>query len=155
MKPIKGFPNYLITKDGNIYSILKNDYIFKGVHTKGYLYVRLRNKGQVIHKTIHRLVALAFIDNPENKPQVNHINGIKTDNRVENLEWVTSQENMTHFNTILKIKNNIKTYKCRKIIDTNTGIIYESIKEAAIYFNIPYRKFQYKARTLKYHYRFI
>lgn len=63
---------------------------------KGYIRVTLCNEEYCKPFKIHRLVAEHFIPNPENKPQVNHINGDKTDNRVDNLEWCTNGENQLH-----------------------------------------------------------
>ncbi len=66
------------------------------VDNRGYLRVGLYKDGKQRNQLIHILVATAFIPNPENKPEVNHENGVKIDNRVENLAWVTSSENKQH-----------------------------------------------------------
>ena len=72
---------------------IKEKFISLCVNKRGYVRVKLFNKKQVF---AHRLIAEAFISNPKNKPFINHINGIKSDNRVENLEWCTSSENLLH-----------------------------------------------------------
>jgi len=83
---------------------------WKGTETKsllktwscnGYNYVNyINNEGNIIKTPIHRLVAKAFIPNPQNKPEVDHINTIRNDNRVENLRWATKEENLNNPNTI-------------------------------------------------------
>jgi len=76
---------------------------------KGYLAVGLMKDGKQVPVSVHRLVAKAFIPNPENKPQVNHKDGNKENNHVNNLEWVTNQENIRHsYDTGLRVGTNHK-----------------------------------------------
>lgn len=104
---IKGFENYQITDDGRVWS--KKNKMYLSTNRKdsnGYpqvvLYSKGNPKGTPIN--IHQLVAQAFIPNLDNKPCIDHINGDKTDNRVENLHWVTYKENMANPITYSKVK---------------------------------------------------
>lgn len=74
-------------------------------YSNDYKFIPLCKNGTVKPQMIHRIVATAFIPNPENKPQVNHIDGNKKNNRVDNLEWVTQSENMIHAAKIGLVKN--------------------------------------------------
>jgi hypothetical protein len=96
-KDIEGFEGlYQISNTGRVKS-LRKEIILKQHNTpNGYPYIILKVQGIQKNKMIHRLVALTFILNPKNKPEVNHKDGNKQNNHVENLEWVTRQENIEH-----------------------------------------------------------
>jgi hypothetical protein len=97
-KTIKRYKDYQVSDLGNVKSFKRCNviYVKKELSKKGYYRVALFKDGVRKYFSVNRLVAEAFIPNLENKPQVNHINGIKTDDNVKNLEWCTQSENMKH-----------------------------------------------------------
>lgn len=100
-------------------------------NNRGYYLIRLRKKGTKNGSMycVHRLIATVFIPNPDNLPCVNHKNGIKTDNRVDNLEWCTYRDNLIHSVNVLHADRNRKRkvqVKCQE-----TGKTYSSYAEAA------------------------
>lgn len=153
-KDIIGYENeYQISNLGNVYSF-KSNRILKGYTKKNkphyedrhwYITVSLCSNGVEKRFFVHRLVAEHFIPNPDKKEYVNHINGIKDDNRVENLEWVTAQENTQHaYDNKLEIFNEKTKEAFRKnneeqgyrIIEIYSQKTYPSIREAARQLNV-------------------
>ena len=95
-KNINGYPNYMISNLGRVRNVSSNKILKNSINGIGYAVVGLSKN--TIRKAfrIHRLLAQHFIPNPENKEEVNHINSIRSDYRLENLEWVTHSENIKH-----------------------------------------------------------
>ena len=100
---------YEVSNHGNVRS--KTGVLKPYAAYKGYLYIDLYNGSKKSRKkfSVHRLVALVWVPNPDNKPEIDHINGINTDNRAENLRWVTRSENCSNENT--RYKNGVTRRK--------------------------------------------
>ena len=135
---VKGYDNYSVSNTG----LVRNDdtgKLLKPQKTRGYYYVHLKRCGKLKNKYIHRLVAQAFIPNPENKPQINHIDGNPQNNCVSNLEWCTQSENILHRYRVLGKKPNMEAAinMCKKkVVCVETGEIFESAAVAGRVFEI-------------------
>ncbi len=143
-KPIYGYENYYeISESGIVRSIPRIIKLKKGtrkvlgkiieprLNNCGYLEIRISKYCIVKSTFIHVLLAEAFIPNPGQKKEVNHLNGIKTDNRLENLEWCTHKENMQHAS-----KMGLLVKMTRPVINNCTGQIFDSSKDAAKVYDI-------------------
>lgn len=90
------YKNYYVTPTGDIYSAKSGKTIRQRTNRQGYLLANLSINGKCKTFSVHRLVAMAYLSNPCNYPEINHKNGVKTDNRVENLEWISHRNNVLH-----------------------------------------------------------
>lgn len=142
-KPVYGYEKYIkVNQYGNIRSLdrltnhnkggkrlIKARFLKTHITKNGYELLSVSFDAKRIHFLIHRIVSIAFIPNPENKPCVNHKNGIKNDNRVENLEWVTYSENERHSYDVLGKKSvpgnlgrtGINSYEAKPVIAYNAN----------------------------------
>lgn len=114
-KAIKGYEDYLVSDTGLVYSLKTGKYL-KGGCSQGYRFVLLYKNGDRVYKRVHRLVAETFIENPENKATVDHINRIRTDNRVENLRWADMNEQNTN-REMTSMKETLQKKNGRPIVE--------------------------------------
>lgn len=141
-KDVLGFEGrYQVSNLGNVRSLLNKKgplyLIHKSKTTNGYIAVRLYKDGKLYTKTVAKLMATVFIPNPDNLPQVNHINEIKTDNRIENLEWCTAKYNTNYGDRNNKISKKVRktltNMRSRPVRCIETGQVFASMRGAARY----------------------
>lgn len=161
-KPVVGYEGlYEVSSYGKVRSLnfrrTKKCSELAQFNSGGYKMVHLTKNGIMASPKVHRLVAQAFIPNPENKPEVNHENGDKTKNTVDNLSWVTRGENQQHKYQILKIspnRPNRRPVRCKE-----TGAVYDSVRAASRAMKTTHgsirRAIQMGIRCKSYHWEYI
>jgi NUMOD4 motif./HNH endonuclease. len=159
---IEGFPDYLISNLGYVISKERKvnngrGYRIKKLTTlnislsRGYQMVTIYRDGKAYFKSLHRLLAKAFIPNPDNKPYINHIDHNRGNNTLTNLEWCTPKENIDAFWIHAKNTNlNVHINRVGKqVINIVTGVEYNSIREASRVEKIDRNTLKYKLRGEK------
>ena len=147
-KIINEYPTYSCSNLGNIKNNETNKFFSLNKRNSGYIEIKLFNKNENKYKNkkVHRLIAQTWIPNPYNKPTVNHLNKIRHDNRVENLEWSTLKEQSDHSTKFNKINNIIinpnngrSIWKC-DLITKDKIKYYKNVKDAALDIDNNYNK---------------
>lgn len=116
-KEIENFDGYWVSTQGRLWSEKSKKFIKTWALRNGYLQVDLCRNAKRYHQLVHRLVAQAFIPNPENKPQIDHVNAKRTDNRVENLRWCSAKENYEFKSNESKRKTEMNLHGAKLIIE--------------------------------------
>lgn len=144
-KPIKDYEVYYEVSNLGRIRTMKTGRFHQGcVAHNGYLRIQLTYAGNKKWYPAHRLVAISFLENPDNLPQVNHINGNKLDNSVSNLEWISASNNVRHALKAGLIDTSIRgnhlkgkvSLNAKPVLNVQTGIFYDSITQAAFSINI-------------------
>jgi hypothetical protein len=108
-KPIEDYENYEISNLGNVRNKKKNKLLTPQINIYGYYRITLRNNIQKKHYFIHRLIAIAFIPNPDNLPEIDHIDRNKLNNSLDNLRWVSRNQN--GYNINMKTQNSTSKFR--------------------------------------------
>lgn len=132
--PIKGFEKYYITNMGRVWSTLSNKWLVPMLNQRGNHKRFAVSLGSKNKKYVHRLVAEAFIPNPLNLPEVDHIDGDGTNNKVENLRWCTHDINMQNSITKERIKKNGGAFV--EIEEISTGKLFYGYEDVAKNFGV-------------------
>lgn len=130
-KPIVGFEErYLVSDSGQVWSLMRQRALKPAIDKYGYEKVGLSDGRKLHTRSVHRLVAQAFIPNPENLPTVNHINEIKTDNRMVNLEWSSIADNDNHGTRNKRMAETKCRLPVEQIFSDGTVVRYKGAKDA-------------------------